>query len=131
MTRLTYDERLAIQAELDDARREILRLADEIIRLQSMLDAQPAGSDGDTLRLLRALCSCGLPLDHRHPITGEPRPCDGETSRIAMAGEARTRPPVPSSVTRDETFVDGRLRYCCEVGANVYPGPCLAHGAQS
>jgi hypothetical protein len=104
MTRLSYDERRAIQAELDDARREILRLADLIIRLQSMLDAQPVG-DGDTLRLLRALCSCGLPLDHRHPITGEPRGCEFETERIAPVDGGRHRPPVqpPGSVTRDES----------------------------
>jgi hypothetical protein len=99
MTRLTADERQAIQAELDDARAEILRLCGEIIRLQAMLDAQPAGSDGDTLRLLRALCACGLPLDHRHPRSGEPRPCDDETARIALDDEPRSRPPVPTSVT--------------------------------
>lgn len=103
MTRLTADERLAIQANLDEARAEVLRLCDEITRLQSMLDAQPAGSDGDTLRLLRALCSCGLPLDHRHPLTGEPRPCADETARIALDELPRSRPPVPSSVTRDES----------------------------
>jgi hypothetical protein len=101
MTRLTSDERRAIELSIDDHRAEILRHCDEILRLQSMLDAQPDGSDGDTLRLLRALCSCGLPLDHRHPMTGEPRPCDDETARIALDAEPRSRPPVPSSVTRD------------------------------
>lgn len=103
MTRLTSDERAAIQAELDDARAEVVRLCAEIWRLQSMLDVQPAGSDGDTIRLLQALCACGLPLDHRHPVTGEPRPCEDETARIALPGETRTKPPVPSSVTGDES----------------------------
>jgi hypothetical protein len=122
MTRLTADERHAIQAELDDARREILRLADEILRLQSMLDAQPAGSDGDTLRLLRALCSCGLPLDHRHPMTGEPRPCDDETARIALPDEGRTKPPVPGSVTRDES-----LDIPCPRGCGGFITPTAVH----
>lgn len=131
MTRLTSDERRAIELELDAARGELESIAREIARLQAMLDVQPAGSDGDTIRLLQALCSCGLPLDHRHPRTGEPRPCPDETARIALDDATRTRPPVPDSVTRDETFQDGRLRYCCEVGANVYPNPCLAHGAQA
>lgn len=103
MTRLTADERQAIQAELDDARAEILRLCDEIIRLQSMLDAQPAGSGGDTIRMLQPLCACGLPRDHRNPGRGgEPRPCSDETARIAL-DETNSRPPVPGSVTCDET----------------------------
>ena len=95
MTRLTSDERRAIELELDS-------LQAEMTRLRTMLAAQPDGSDGDTIRLLQALCSCGLPLDHRHPITGEPRPCVDETTRIALE-EGRSRPPVPSSVTRDES----------------------------
>lgn len=104
MTRLTADERAAIQLELDDARAEILRLCEEITRLQAMLDVQPA-SDGDTIRLLQALCSCGLPLDHRHPISGEPRGCEFETERIAPVDGGRHRPRLlpPGSVTRDET----------------------------
>jgi hypothetical protein len=96
MTRLTSDERLAIVLAIEGNRDEIGRLARENERLQAMLAVQPDGSDGDTIRLLQPLCSCGLPLDHRHPITGEPRPCDGETERIAMPGETRTRPPVPT-----------------------------------
>jgi hypothetical protein len=132
MTRLTFDERTAIQLELDDARREILRLGDEITRLQSMLDAQPAGSDGDTIRMLQPLCDCGLPRDHRNPGRGgEPRPCADETARIALVGETRSRPPVPGSVTRDETFEEGRLRYCCAAGYLSYPDPCFDHGAQA
>ena len=98
MTRLTADERRAIELELDALDREI-------VRLRSLLDSQPAGSDGDTIRLLQALCSCGLPLDHRHPVTGEPRGCEFETARIAAVDGGRHRPPVtpPVSVTRDET----------------------------
>lgn len=101
MTRLTADERRAIELELD-------ALGEEIHRLRSLLASQPDGSDGDTIRLLQPLCSCGLPRDHRHPISGEPRPCADETARIALEDETRTRPPVPSSVTRDET-VGGAL----------------------
>jgi len=101
MTRLTPDERRAIELEIDAARTEVARLTVELDRLQSMLDSQPAGA-GDTLRFLRPLCACGLPLDHRHPVSGEPRPCADETARIALS-EARTRPPVPGSVTRDES----------------------------
>jgi hypothetical protein len=125
VTRLTSDERRAIELELDALDREI-------VRLRSLLAAQPEGSDGDTIRLLQPLCGCGLPRDHRNPGRGgEPRPCADETARIALDDETRSRPPVPGSVTRDETFSDGRLRYCCEVGANVYPAGCLAHGAQA
>lgn len=132
MTRLMADERRAIQLELDAARAEVLRLCDEITRLQSMLDAQPAGSDGDTIRMLQPLCDCGLPRDHRNPGRGgEPRPCADETARIALDSATRTRPPVPGSVTRDETFEDGRLRYCCAAGFLVYPDPCTEHGAQA
>lgn len=98
VTRLTADERRAIQLEIDDARRELEAIAREIARLQSMLDAQPAGSDGDTTRMLRPLCSCGLPLDHRHPITGEPRGCEYETERIALTEARGSRPPVPQSI---------------------------------
>jgi hypothetical protein len=88
MTRLTSDERAAIQAVLEECKAEI-------VRLEALLASQPDGSDGDTIRLLQALCRCGLPLDHRHPVTGEPRPCDDETARIALDDETRTRPPVP------------------------------------
>jgi hypothetical protein len=38
-------------------------------------------------------CDCGLPADHRNPLSGEPRPCADETSRIALPG-ASSRPPV-------------------------------------
>ena len=100
MTRLTSDERLAIQAEIDSCRAEVERL-------QALLDSQPEGSDGDTVRLLQPLCSCGLPLDHRHPVTGEPRPCSDETARIAM-DESRPRPPVPGSVTVTEAMLGTR-----------------------
>jgi hypothetical protein len=96
VTRLTSDERRAIQAELDQARAEI-------VRLQALLDSQPEGSDGDTIRMLQPLCSCGLPRDHRHPVSGEPRPCADETARIALDEGRRGRPPVPGSVTRDES----------------------------
>lgn len=128
MTRLTGDERAAIQAELEAARAEILRL-------QGLLDSQPAGSDGDTIRMLQPLCSCGLPRDHRHPVSGEPRPCADETARIAL-DEGRSRPPVPGSVTRDESrpaevFVVANVgTYCCATGCIVYPEPCPVHGPQ-
>lgn len=96
MTRLTSEERLAIVLELDV-------LQAEMNRLRAMLAAQPDGSDGDTIRLLQPLCACGLPLDHRHPITGEPRGCEFETARIAPVDGGRHRPPAPGSVTRDES----------------------------
>lgn len=102
MTRLTSDERRAIELELDALRAEAESCLAEASRLQSMLDVQPEGSDGDTIRMLQPLCSCGLPRDHRHPVTGEPRPCSDETARIAL-DEGRSRPPVPGSVTRDES----------------------------
>jgi hypothetical protein len=38
-------------------------------------------------------CDCGLPADHRNPLSGEPRPCADETSRIALPGRS-SRPPV-------------------------------------
>jgi hypothetical protein len=100
MTRLTSDERRAIELELDALDREIHRL-------RSLLASQPEGSDGDTIRLLQPLCPCGLPRDHRHPVTGEPRPCADETARIALE-EGRSRPPVPGSVTRDELAMTER-----------------------
>jgi hypothetical protein len=143
MTRLTSDERRAIELELDALDREI-------VRLRSLLAAQPAGSDGDTIRLLQPLCPCGLPRDHRHPITGEPRPCADETARIALDDETRTRPPVPMTskaahaladlVDLDRELREGPvfvtsdgtgLRYCCAAGSLVYPNPCIAHGAQA
>ena len=102
MTRLTPDERAAIQAELADHRTEIERHYGEIARLQALLDSQPAGSDGDTIRMLQRLCSCGLPLDHRNPFGGEPRGCADETERIGLPTR-RSKPPVPGSVTRDES----------------------------
>ena len=112
MTRLTADERAAIQFEINSSRAEIARLADveipriqaDIDRLQAMLDVQPAGSDGDTIRMLQRLCSCGLPIDHRNPAGGEPLGCADETERIALP-TTRSRPPVPGSVTRDESGV--------------------------
>jgi hypothetical protein len=132
MTRLTSDERRAIELSLDALQAEVDEVLSRMEHLRAMLAAQPEGSDGDTIRLLQPLCACGLPRDHRNPGRGgEPRGCADETARIALDDETRSRPPVPGSVTRDESFVDGRLRYCCEVGANVYPGPCLAHGAQA
>jgi hypothetical protein len=99
VTRLTSDERRAIVLAIDDHRAEILRHCEEILRLQAMLAAQPDGSDGDTIRLLVPLCACGLPLDHRHPLSGEPRPCEYETARIAPVDGGRHRPPAPGSVT--------------------------------
>lgn len=133
MTRLTSDERAAILAEINAAEAEAASCMADARRLRGMLDAQPDGSDGDTIRLLQPLCRCGLPLDHRHPVTGEPRPCSDETARIALT-EGRTRPPVPSSVTRDESrpqgyAANGRV-YCCATGVVVYDKPCPVHGAQ-
>lgn len=96
MTRYSADERAAIRSELDDARRGAARLLAEVDRLQALLDSQPAGSDGDTIRMLQPLCGCGLPRDHRRPTRGgEPRPCADETARIGL-DEPRSRPPVPS-----------------------------------
>jgi hypothetical protein len=90
MTRLTPDERAAIAAEVAEHRAEAERL-------QALLDSQPAASAGDTLRFLRPLCGCGLPLDHRHPVSGEPRGCADETARIALADAPRGKPPVPQA----------------------------------
>lgn len=108
MTRLTSDERAAILAEIDAAETEAASCMADARRLRSMLDSQPDGSDGDTIRLLQPLCSCGLPRDHRHPRTGEPRPCADETARIAGVDERRGRPPVPGSVARDESAMTDR-----------------------
>lgn len=88
MTRLTPDERRAIELE-------IAVLHAELNRLQALLDSQPAASAGDTIRMARPLCPCGKPLDHRHPATGEPSPCIDETARIARV--------IPLSVTRDDS----------------------------
>lgn len=104
MTRLTADERHAIQVSIDEARAEAESCMAEVARLQAMLDVQPEGSDGDTVRMLQPLCGCGLPRDHRTPSRGEPRPCADETARIALE-ESRSRPPVPGSVTVTEAML--------------------------
>lgn len=98
MTRITPTERAAIVAELDHLAAEVERLAAERTRLQALLDASPVLGDG-TVRMLRPLCPCGLPRDHRHPAAGDPRPCADETARIAL-GESR-RPPVPAAPRED------------------------------
>jgi hypothetical protein len=86
LTRLTPDERAAIALELQ-------HLDAERTRLQALLDASPVVGD-ETVRFLRPLCACSLPLDHRRPLDGsEPRPCADETARIALPGAGR--PPVP------------------------------------
>jgi hypothetical protein len=46
-----------------------------------------------TREALDPLCACGLPADHREPLSGEPRPCADETERIALPGVVRRRPP--------------------------------------
>jgi hypothetical protein len=48
-----------------------------------------------TRELLNPRCACGLPADHREPLSGEPRPCLDETTRIALPTERGSRPPVP------------------------------------
>jgi hypothetical protein len=105
VTRLTSDERRAIQLELDAARTEIAHLETEVVRLQAMLDSQSAGSDGDTVTMLRPLCTCGLPIEHRRPFSGEPLPCLDETARIAL-DEGRSRPPVPMSTRAAAAIAD-------------------------
>lgn len=49
-----------------------------------------------TRELLDPRCGCGLPADHRDPVSGEPRPCLDETARIALPTERGSRPPVPN-----------------------------------
>jgi hypothetical protein len=105
MTRLTPDERAAIQLRIGDLAEERDRISDRIVELQAMLDAQPADA-GDTLRFLRPLCACGLPLDHRHPVSGEPRPCADETAKIALPGRPSGKPPVPMTERAAEAIID-------------------------
>jgi hypothetical protein len=50
-----------------------------------------------TRAVVEPLCDCGLPADHRSPLSGEPRPCADETARIAIPGRS-SRPPVRAHV---------------------------------
>lgn len=49
-----------------------------------------------TRDVLEPRCGCGLPADHRAPLSGEPRPCADETARIVFPG-SESRPPVAPS----------------------------------
>jgi hypothetical protein len=50
-----------------------------------------------TRAILDPRCDCGLPADHRNPLSGMPRPCADETERIAIPGRS-ARPPVRPTV---------------------------------
>lgn len=87
-----------------------------------------------TRDVLDPRCDCGLPADHRNPLSGEPRPCADETTRIALPGSG-SRPPVRPALAAvlDLTLATGRALGIHDVGADsvtsdesLHPGafPC-------
>lgn len=114
--------------------------------------AEAAASIGqaEVVEDLRIPCdgSCGmvaiLGRQHTHPVGTSRRWVDprGDRARQARAAarrehiaeelDADTRRLIATLVVVAPSIADHlALTYCCEVGANAYPRPCLAHGAQA